>query len=447
MRFAFYAATGLFCLKLNPVVWYNHAMKAKSANHPPRTILLATVGMSPAVLTETVWALANPEKRKGSPQVVPDQVIAITTTKGKAAIEKLLLGEDGGWNRMVRALKNKRVPVEGKLRFGSSESIRLLSTPDGKADIEDLRTKEDNLQAADFFLSEIHRHVHTKEGSVQLYTSIAGGRKTMGALLLSCMSLLGREQDHVLHVLVNEPFEKPMDPPFLFPEEKERVLLGRDGKPMKPTKTVSDKDARLDLIDLPFVKMSGLYEKRFGPGTQPTYLGLVEETQGVIDSKFPDLEFDFRRGGLFVEKDNAMVKMSCTDFLLLAASFLRPGKDAFELAQRACECDLPPELQLKSSWIRKFRRTGKNPFFSDKDQFDPKNNDARSADKRISYTSEFWYSKKNHLKKSLEAHAKLKPHSKQIIPERESVIPPYGGRVSVRPGSEKLVDALFGPAE
>lgn len=419
-----------------------------SSFQSPRIILLATVGMSPAVLTETVWALANPEKQKGRTQVVPDQVVAITTTKGKAAIEKMLLGEDGGWNRLVRALKKKRVPVEGKLRFGSSDSIRIISTPDGKSDIEDLRTKEDNLQAADFFLSEIRRHVPTKKGSVSLYTSIAGGRKTMGALLLSCMSLLGRDQDHVLHVLVNEPFENPnLDPPFLFPEDKERIVCDRDRKPVKPTKTVSDKDARLDLIDIPFVKMSGLYEKRFGPGTQPTYQGLVEETQGVIDAQLPGLTFDFKRGGLFVEKDNAIVKMSCTAFLLLAASFLRPGKDALKLAQRACECTLPPELQLESSWIRKFRRSGKNPFFTDKDLFDPKNNDARPADKRVSYTSEFWSNKKNQLRKSLSAHLKLKPHCKQIIPDLESVIPPYGGKVSVCPGSEKLVDALFGPEE
>ena len=418
----------------------------------PRTVLLATVGMSPAVLTETVWALANPEKKKGRPQVVPDQVVAITTTKGKAAIEKLLLGEDGGWNRMVRALKKKRVPVEGKLRFGSSDSIRIISTPDGKADIEDLRTKEDNLQAADFFLSEIHRHVHTKEGSVQLYTSIAGGRKTMGALLLSCMSLLGREQDHVLHVLVNEPFEKPMDPPFLFPEEKERVLLGRDGKPMKPTKTVSDKDARLDLIDLPFVKMNILYEKRFGTGTPPTYGQLVEETQISIETAFPDLLFDLETGRMFVEKDIAPVKMPCSAFLLLAASLLRPEKKqderkALEFSQNACECNLPQELKSLSSWIRRFRRVKSNPFYTEKELYDPKNDDARPKDKRVRDMSGLWSNKKNQLRKSLSCHPKLKTCCEQIIPKGEFGIPPYRGTVRLAPGSEKLVDALFGPAK
>ena len=48
-------------------------------------ILLAVTGMSPAVLTETVWALA-----KETPPVIPDRVVVITTTQGRAAIEQNL---------------------------------------------------------------------------------------------------------------------------------------------------------------------------------------------------------------------------------------------------------------------------------------------------------------------------------------------------------------------
>ncbi|NLC81659.1 MAG: hypothetical protein GX748_10790 [Lentisphaerae bacterium] len=38
----------------------------------------------------------------------------------------------------------------------------------------------------------------------------------MSALMMSCMSLLGRTEDRLLHVLVNPPFDGPMNPPFLF---------------------------------------------------------------------------------------------------------------------------------------------------------------------------------------------------------------------------------------
>ena len=81
-------------------------MKAKNAASlpVPRTVLLATVGTSPAVLTETVWALAHPAK-KTDERVVPDEVVALTTLRGKHEIEAMLLGPGGGWEggRIVAA--------------------------------------------------------------------------------------------------------------------------------------------------------------------------------------------------------------------------------------------------------------------------------------------------------------------------------------------------------
>ena len=43
-----------------------------------RTVLIAGMGTSPAVLTETVWALAHQKK-----PVVPDGIVALITKIGK----------------------------------------------------------------------------------------------------------------------------------------------------------------------------------------------------------------------------------------------------------------------------------------------------------------------------------------------------------------------------
>ena len=64
-----------------------------------RTILIAGMGTSPAVLTETVWALAHQKK-----PVVPDKVVVITTTSGKEGVVKALLS--GGvsiWQKQIGA--------------------------------------------------------------------------------------------------------------------------------------------------------------------------------------------------------------------------------------------------------------------------------------------------------------------------------------------------------
>ena len=55
----------------------------KASGPSKRTILIAGMGTSPAVLTETVWALAHQEQ-----PVVPDEIVVITTKSGKDALRK-----------------------------------------------------------------------------------------------------------------------------------------------------------------------------------------------------------------------------------------------------------------------------------------------------------------------------------------------------------------------
>ena len=291
-------------------------MKTKSASATTsfRTILLATVGTSPAVLTETVWALAHPAK-KGAERVVPDEVVALTTLRGKHEIEAMLLGPGGGWERMVAALRREKIPVEGKLVFGDA-SIRLLDH--GKAYLDDIRTAEENESVANLLLDEVTKVTET--AGTRLLASIAGGRKTMGALLLSCMCLRGREQDRVLHILVNEPFESRLDPPFLFPAPKTRHAFF-DPRTKKTT-VLRAVDAQLDLIDLPFVKMRGWYQDKFKT-LPPRYSDLVRAAQSsgpAATPRRPFLRFDFARGRLFA--DDAPVKMSVVEFVVLAVDLL-----------------------------------------------------------------------------------------------------------------------------
>ena len=66
-----------------------------------RTILIAGMGTSPAVLTETVWALAHQKK-----PVVPDEIVVLTTKPGKEALRTAVMsGASGVWERLKAALR------------------------------------------------------------------------------------------------------------------------------------------------------------------------------------------------------------------------------------------------------------------------------------------------------------------------------------------------------
>jgi CRISPR-associated protein (TIGR02584 family) len=241
-------------------------------------------------LTETVWALASE-----NPPVVPDRVVVLTTTTGRQALESaLFVPASSAWDRLRRALAARGLPVQGRLRFGlAADCVRLFPTASGSGDLDDIATSADNAAAADFMLRELR--AWTEQPGTRVLASIAGGRKTMGALLLSCMGLLGRSQDRVLHVLVNPPFDSALEPPFLFPES------GLCHKPKDGTPIPSE-SARIELIDVPFVRMRGWYEDKFRTAP-PSYADLVAAVQreSPPPEKPPTLTLDCAKGVLLVD--------------------------------------------------------------------------------------------------------------------------------------------------
>jgi CRISPR-associated protein (TIGR02584 family) len=217
--------------------------------------LLAVTGMSPAVLTETVWALAHE-----LPPVVPDRVVVVTTVAGSQAIERELLSaaspQAGSlWQQLRRQLLGRKAGWQERLIL---EPPRLVQAPNpltGKADwLEDLRAPADNTAAANFLLAELRRWTEAPE--VRLVVSIAGGRKTMGALLYAGLCLLGREHDRITHVLVTEPFDDPrLKPRFYFPGQPSQDLLHPGGRHCRASQ------ARIQLADIPFVPLRNLFER------------------------------------------------------------------------------------------------------------------------------------------------------------------------------------------
>ena len=114
-----------------------------------KIVLVLGMGTSPAVMTETVWALAHQ-----SEPVVPDEIVVITTKSGKDALRTAIMsGAPSVWNRLKTALAKEKIVIDDKLVFGDT-SIRVIPDADGN-EVSDLRTGADNLRAADFMLTPI----------------------------------------------------------------------------------------------------------------------------------------------------------------------------------------------------------------------------------------------------------------------------------------------------
>lgn len=202
--------------------------------HFPRRILLAVSGLSPQIVTETIYALAA----QSPTPFIPTEVHLITTREGAQRAELSLLSDDLGW--FHRLCADYCLPPIAFTR----QHIHIVRDAQERG-MDDIRSVADNQAAADFITSRVREF--TADPDCALHVSIAGGRKTMGFYLGYALSLYGRPQDRLSHVLVSEPFENSMD--FFYPTPYSRVLQTRDGK------LADTAMAEVTLAEIPFVSL------------------------------------------------------------------------------------------------------------------------------------------------------------------------------------------------
>lgn len=269
-----------------------------------KQVLIVVLGISPAILTETVWALAVNEK------IVPDEIEIWTTETGKAIFENAVLRADpktgkNVWNSLKADLTKRKIDITDKLILGDDSWKIFANTK--KQRLEDLLTTEDNLAAADKMLAELRKY---DDPSTQILLSIAGGRKTMGALALQCMSLLGREEDKVYHVLVNSPFDTGLNPPFFFPEKKGKKWEIRE---KRDKTTVTDDMVQINLFSVPYIRVRPLYEAKLKE-KPVSFSMLCERIQEKINRK-PVLKISKKKDKVWL--DGKEINLTAPEFYTL----------------------------------------------------------------------------------------------------------------------------------
>ena len=180
-----------------------------------RDILLSITGMTPQVVTETLYAIYKQE-----PDRFPEEIYIITTKRGAEKIRTTLLGDGGMLNRFC---SEYGLP---QIEFDESRHLKIICDKNGTL-IDDARSKEDQQVIADFIFNEVRKLTQAKENGVPYYrihASLAGGRKTMTYLLGSSMNILGNPEDRLSHVLVSEAFETCSE--FFYPTKETHLIHG-----------------------------------------------------------------------------------------------------------------------------------------------------------------------------------------------------------------------------
>ncbi|GAB4111722.1 MAG: hypothetical protein Kow001_13340 [Acidobacteriota bacterium] len=236
----------------------------------PTRVLLAVTGLSPQVVTETLYALS----RQNDPPFIPTEIHVITTAEGAERLRLTLLSDEPGW--FHRLGRDYGLP---EIKF-DDDTIHVLTGPEGEL-LPDIRTREENQAVADLVLQVIR--CLTADDETALHVSLAGGRKTMGFYAGYALCLMGRPQDRLSHVLVSPPYES--NPQFFYPTPYRHVIF----TPPPDSRPLDAARAEVVLAEIPFASLRYGLDERLVKGTA-TFGEVVSAARRLLDP--PSLEFD-----------------------------------------------------------------------------------------------------------------------------------------------------------
>lgn len=204
-----------------------------------KTVMVAMTGMSPAVITETIWALY-----KEKPDWVPDKVLVYTTQKGQKVFNEMVRSSQSGAKSIWEQLTAKIGKPDMKIKT-------VLFLDDKDIALEDIATSDQQLLVADQLLDAIRNLKNPCADPCRIVASIAGGRKSMSALMYAAMTYGADEEDIITHVLADENASNCRS--FFFPEQKEQKL--KNGKNQQD---FTAKKVHLELAEIPFAPLRSL---------------------------------------------------------------------------------------------------------------------------------------------------------------------------------------------
>ncbi|HRI85851.1 MAG TPA: CRISPR-associated ring nuclease Csm6, partial [Ignavibacteria bacterium] len=222
-----------------------------------KNILICVSGLTPQIITETLFCLSWQRKIK------IDELYIVTTSVGREVIlgihEKIKLPPLK--NELKRLSKMYKI---NNPKFDYNDT-HIIVAKEQSIELDDIRNDKHNKLFPNKLCEFINEKSFYKDNV--LYCSISGGRKSMSIDMAFALSLFGRENDKLLHVLTHENQEFK----GFFPENKKQE---RD----------------LELAELPFVRLRSIIAKETGNKSfsKMKFTDIVNFTQEVIKQSFVD---------------------------------------------------------------------------------------------------------------------------------------------------------------
>lgn len=207
-------------------------------------ILIFSIGTTPQVITEALYAIWTNEKEN-----FPEQIFAITTLSGKEILKRIFQGPN---NKLEKFFEEYNTP---KINFDIEKNVFVVTNENDGQQIYDPRLNSEQEILADFIYNVIRTFTDKKDENgnpyYQINTCLAGGRKTMSYLTGVVMNILGNPDDRLTHVLVDPKYENS---DFWYPSTESKIIFTSKGP-------IDCMDCKIALTDIPLLRLKQVIEK------------------------------------------------------------------------------------------------------------------------------------------------------------------------------------------
>lgn len=205
--------------------------------------LVVLVGLTPQVVTESLYVLMVREKRK----VV--RISVLTSPEGAEAVRNaMLFNHDPPLERFCREYGFNRTHI----RFGIEELHQVWPS----------RDVLETVQAASMDGLIVRMADWCREGEAAITACVAGGRKDMTVLFSQVFSLLARPEDRLVHLLTSPAFENLAE--FFYPPPQPTSLAVH--RPGRGVVFLNTQEAQVEMIDIPLVRLRSLVDEETRQG-------------------------------------------------------------------------------------------------------------------------------------------------------------------------------------
>lgn len=181
-----------------------------------KNILIALSGLSPQVITETVFALYKFNK------ILVDEIIILTTSEGKNRIYKNTVINSKTGIKTKYNLKDELKRLSKICKFTipavNHNKITVHCADDEDIELTDVSTILQAKAFPELIIRVLKKY--TQNDNNVIHCSLSGGRKTMSFYMGMALSFLGRENDKLWHIVASKEFESSGK---YFPEKKSEV--------------------------------------------------------------------------------------------------------------------------------------------------------------------------------------------------------------------------------